>query len=93
VGPLHSRHPDRPVSGALVRAVFGGAGDSPHVRDLRHRFWLIRSILVRPMVERAIERGQLPAGTMAEEVIKHVSAPSTTGSSSSTSRSPRKPPA
>src|SRR5215207_3585901 len=37
-----------PVSGALVRAVFGGAGDSPQVRDLRHRFWLIRSTLVRP---------------------------------------------
>lgn len=64
-----------PVSGALVRAIFGGAGDSPPVRDLRHRFWLIRSTLVRPMVERAVERGQLPAGTSAEEVIKHVGAP------------------
>ena len=64
-----------PVSGALVRAIFGGAGDSPQVRDLRHRFWLIRSTLVRPMVERAVERGELPAGTLAEEVIKHVGAP------------------
>lgn len=64
-----------PVSGPLVRAVFGGAGDSAQVRDLRHRFWLIRSTLVRPMVERAIKRGQLPAGTIAEEVIKHVGAP------------------
>jgi AcrR family transcriptional regulator len=64
-----------PVSGALVRAVFGGAGDSPQVRDLRHRFWLIRSTLVMPMIQRAIERGQLPAGTVAEEVIKHVGAP------------------
>jgi AcrR family transcriptional regulator len=64
-----------PVSGALVRAIFGGAGDSPQVRDLRHRFWLIRSTLVRPIVERAIERGQLPPDTIAEEVIKHVGAP------------------
>jgi AcrR family transcriptional regulator len=64
-----------PVSGALVRAVFGGAGDSPQVHDLRHRFWLTRSALVRPMVERAVERGQLPAGTVADEVIKHVGAP------------------
>jgi AcrR family transcriptional regulator len=64
-----------PVSGALVRAVFGGAGDSPQVRDLRHRFWLTRSALVTPMVQRAVERGQLPAGTVPEEVIRHVGAP------------------
>jgi AcrR family transcriptional regulator len=64
-----------PVSGALVRAVFGGAGDSPQVHQLRHRFWLIRSALVMPMVHRAIERGQLPAGTAGDEVIRHVGAP------------------
>ena len=64
-----------PVSGALVRALFGGAGDSPHVRGLRHRFWTTRVALVRPMVERAITRGQLPVGTDADEVIRHVGAP------------------
>jgi AcrR family transcriptional regulator len=64
-----------PVSGALVRAVFGGAGDSSAVNDLRHRFWLIRSTLVRPVLERAVRRGQLPAGTDADEVIRHVGAP------------------
>ena len=64
-----------PVSGALVRAVFGGAGDSPQVRDLRHRFWLTRSTLVTPIIQRAVERGQLPTGTVPEEVIKHVGAP------------------
>lgn len=64
-----------PVSGALVRAVFGGAGDSPQVHQLRHRFWLTRSALVMPMVYRAIARGQLPPGTAADEVIRHVGAP------------------
>jgi AcrR family transcriptional regulator len=64
-----------PVSGALVRAVFSGAGHSPAVADLRHRFWLIRSALVTPMVERAVARGQLPSGTDATEVVKHVGAP------------------
>ena len=64
-----------PVSGALVRAIFGSAGDSPQVRDLRHRFWLTRSTLVTPMIQRAVERGQLPPGTAPEEVIKHVGAP------------------
>ena len=64
-----------PVSGALIRALFGGAGDSPHVRALRHRFWTTRVTLVRPMVERAVIRGQLPVGTDVDEVIRHVGAP------------------
>jgi AcrR family transcriptional regulator len=64
-----------PVSGALVRAIFSAAGDSPEMRELRHRFWLTRAALVRPLIERAIRRGQLPAGTDADEVIRHVGAP------------------
>jgi AcrR family transcriptional regulator len=64
-----------PVSGALVRAVFGGAGDSGPVHDLRRRFWITRVALVLPLVTRAVERGELPVGTDAEEVIKHVGAP------------------
>ena len=64
-----------PVSSALVRAVFGGAGESPPVRHLRHRFWLTRAELVIPIVHRAVDRDQLPPGTNAEEVIRHVGAP------------------
>jgi AcrR family transcriptional regulator len=64
-----------PVSGALIRALFGGAGHSPHVMELRHRFWITRVTLVRPMIERAIRRGQLPEGTDVDEVIRHVGAP------------------
>ena len=64
-----------PVSGALIRALFGGAGDSPQVAELRHRFWITRVTLVRPMIDRAIRRGQLPDGTDIDEVIRHVGAP------------------
>jgi AcrR family transcriptional regulator len=64
-----------PASGMVIRAVFGGAGDSRQAAELRHRFWLIRSALVAPVVDRAIARGQLPTGTDALEVIKHVGAP------------------
>jgi AcrR family transcriptional regulator len=64
-----------PVSGALIRALFGGAGDSPHVAELRHRFWITRVTLVRPVVDRAVRRGQLPEGTDVDEVIRHVGAP------------------
>lgn len=62
------------VSGALVRAVFS-AGDTAELRHLRQRFWLSRVVLVRPLVERAIIRGQLPPGTDTDEVIRHVGAP------------------
>ena len=64
-----------PASGAVIRTLFNSAGDSAAVRHLRRRFWATRSALVLPMVERAIERGQLPAGTDPLEVIRHVGAP------------------
>jgi AcrR family transcriptional regulator len=63
-----------PDSAAVVRAVFGG-GDSPRLRELRHRWWSVRAALVVPVVARAVERGQLPAGTDPVEVVKHVGAP------------------
>ena len=62
------------VSGALVRAIFS-AGDTAELRHLRRRFWLSRVVPVRPLVERAIIRGQLPPGTDTDEVIRHVGAP------------------
>jgi AcrR family transcriptional regulator len=62
-----------PESAAVVRALFGG--DSPRLRELRQRWWAVRAALVVPVVERAVERGQLPAGTDPVEVVKHVAAP------------------
>ena len=58
-----------------MRAVFGDAGDSLEMRELRHRFWLTRAALARPLVDQAVRRGQLPVGTDADEVVRHVSAP------------------
>ena len=61
-------------SGPVVRALLG-AGDTPETRDLRRRFYRTRVALVVPIVERAVERGELPPGTDAAEVIKQVGAP------------------
>jgi Tetracyclin repressor-like, C-terminal domain len=61
-------------SGAVVRALLS-AGDTPETRDLRRRFYRTRSALVVPIVERAVQRGELPPDTDAAEVIKHVGAP------------------
>jgi AcrR family transcriptional regulator len=63
-----------PDSGAVVHALFS-TGDSPAIRDLRRRFYRTRSALVEPIVERAVARGQLPAGTDPAEVIRQVGAP------------------
>ncbi|SDD92359.1 TetR/AcrR family transcriptional regulator [Auraticoccus monumenti] len=62
-----------PVSGRAVAALLGRA--STRTAALRHRFWSVRSALVRPVVQRAVERGQLPDGTDADDVIRHVGAP------------------
>jgi AcrR family transcriptional regulator len=62
-------------SGALVRALVVGAAEAAEVRDLLRRFYVTRLTQVLPIVERAVERGELPAGTDATEVIKHVGAP------------------
>lgn len=61
--------------GAVVRGLFSGATESPEVRDFLHGFWAKRFAQVRPIVERAVARGELPAGTDADEVIKHAGAP------------------
>ncbi|EWT00738.1 TetR family transcriptional regulator [Intrasporangium oryzae NRRL B-24470] len=60
---------------AVVRGLFGGATESPEVRDFLQGFWAGRFAQVRPIVERAVERGDLPEHTDADELIKHVGAP------------------
>jgi AcrR family transcriptional regulator len=63
-----------PVSGQLVRAVFG-AGSTPEIDELRRRFWSSRARLVRPLVERALSRREIPTDTDVDEVIRQVGAP------------------
>lgn len=64
-----------PTTGPVVRAVFGVGGDSAPIRRARRQFWLTRLAAVTPMVERAVARGELPAGTDAEELVRHLGAP------------------
>jgi AcrR family transcriptional regulator len=62
-----------PTSAALVRAVLATDPDSGHA--VRQQFWRTRRDLVRPVVERALDRGEIPAGSDVDEVIRHVGAP------------------
>jgi AcrR family transcriptional regulator len=61
--------------GATARALAAAAPRSAEIRSVVQRFWATRMGHVGPIVERALARGQLPEGTDADEVLKHLSAP------------------
>ncbi|MGW6728039.1 TetR/AcrR family transcriptional regulator [Nocardia sp. NPDC055029] len=47
----------------------------PDVATARHRFWDDRFERTAPVIDKAVERGELPAGTDPREVIETLSAP------------------
>lgn len=61
-------------AGALY-ALISGARHSPEVARIGRRFWQTRLLQVEPIIERAVERGQLPHGTNAPAIIEQVAAP------------------
>ncbi|MEV4442963.1 TetR/AcrR family transcriptional regulator [Streptomyces sp. NPDC049577] len=61
--------------GALFKAVIAAATCEPQTAAALHRFYEIRVEEWAPCVRQAVERGELPAGTDAREVIRAVSAP------------------
>ena len=64
-----------PQGQAVVRAVVAaGAHDEP-LADASHRFWTERLALDGEIVERAIARGEIPAGTDPRTVIEAVLGP------------------
>lgn len=60
---------------ATVRALVAGTQNSPDVGRVVRRFWTARLEQVRPIVERAVTRGQLPRGTNPTELMKYLVAP------------------
>ncbi|MFP3986222.1 TetR/AcrR family transcriptional regulator C-terminal ligand-binding domain-containing protein [Streptomyces sp. E11-3] len=64
-----------PRQGALFKAVIAAATCEAKTADALHRFYDIRVKEWAPCVQQAIDRGEVPAGTDAHEVIRAVSAP------------------
>ena len=62
-----------PSTGALVRALL--IADAQGGSGVRNLFWRSGLQRVRPMIERAVERGEIPSSTDIDEVIRHVGAP------------------
>jgi AcrR family transcriptional regulator len=64
-----------PRQGALFKALIAAATGDPRTAEALHRFYEIRIDEWAPCVAAAVERGELPAGTDAREVVRAVSAP------------------
>lgn len=65
---------DQPVVAAALRATISLS--APEARtDIARRFWGSRVQAVSPLIERAVERGQLPVGTDPAEIMSAIGAP------------------
>ncbi|GAA4078792.1 TetR-like C-terminal domain-containing protein [Actinomadura miaoliensis] len=64
-----------PRQGALFKAVIAAAVCDARTAEALHRFYDTRIAEWAPCVEEAVERGELPEGTDAREVVRAVSAP------------------
>ncbi|RMI33114.1 TetR/AcrR family transcriptional regulator [Streptomyces triticirhizae] len=64
-----------PRQGPLFRAVIAAAACDERAAEALRRFYRVRVAEWAPCVVAAVERGEAPAGTDAEEVIRAVSAP------------------
>lgn len=64
-----------PVGRAVQTAIFSDAGRLPEIAEARRRVFADRFRRAEPVVARAIERGELPAGTDAVELFKTLAAP------------------
>ncbi|MFC4908667.1 TetR/AcrR family transcriptional regulator [Actinomadura gamaensis] len=61
--------------GALFKAVIAAATGDERTAEALHRFYAARIAEWAPCVTQAVERGEVPEGTDASEVVRAVSAP------------------
>lgn len=64
-----------PEGAATTKAVCAAASTSPEIAGLMARFWRIRLGAISTIVDRAIDRGELPEQTDAAATFEAVSAP------------------
>jgi AcrR family transcriptional regulator len=64
-----------PSGPAVTRAVLAGAAASAEIRDVMAEFWAARLSAISVIVDRAVARGELPAGTEPGLMMNAVAAP------------------
>lgn len=66
---------ERPLTQALVRLVAGQGPHQPWLQDASAAFWRHRAELTWAVIDRAVERGELPHGADATAVLEALIAP------------------
>lgn len=64
-----------PQGAAITRALIVGAMSSAEIGELMRRFWAVRLDAIRVIVDRAVDRGQLPPGTDPAAFMHALAAP------------------
>ncbi|HEY7144609.1 MAG TPA: TetR/AcrR family transcriptional regulator [Streptosporangiaceae bacterium] len=64
-----------PEGNATTRSLLAGATASAQIRQLMQQFWTARLTATAAIVERAVGRGELPAGTDPAPVLQAMAAP------------------
>ena len=64
-----------PRGAATTRSLLAGAVAAPEIRAMMARFWDTRLAAIAAIIDRAVTRGELPAGTEAAGVMHAVAAP------------------
>ncbi len=64
-----------PRGAAITRALLAGSAASPEIRHLMQDYWAARLAAISVIIDRAIARGELPAGTDPEAAMRAVAAP------------------
>jgi AcrR family transcriptional regulator len=64
-----------PIGQAILAAMFTGAAHVPEIAAVRSNVFHDRLAQAEPVVRRAVDRGELPAGTDAAELLKTLAAP------------------
>jgi AcrR family transcriptional regulator len=64
-----------PQGAAITRALIVGAMTSSEIGELMRRFWAVRLDAIRVIVDRAVQRGQFPAGTDPTAFMHALAAP------------------
>jgi AcrR family transcriptional regulator len=60
---------------ATVQALVAGSASSAAMRAVAKSFWRTRMTALRPVVERAVQRGEYPPGTDPDAVLLYLAAP------------------
>jgi AcrR family transcriptional regulator len=64
-----------PRGAAITRALLAGSATSPEIRQLMLDYWASRLAAISVIIDRAIARGELPAGTDPAATMRAVAAP------------------